>query len=98
MVIHLGNPGLRNLGFILRTAPFAAARARRHLEAAEREYRRLDIPSHLAFVLYNLALLDSAKKRADDARARLTEARAIAESVEATALAKKIDAARDTLN
>ncbi len=89
---------LRNLGFILRTAPFAAARARRHLEAAEREYRRLDIPSHLAFVLYNLALLDSAKKRADDALARLTEARAIAESVEATALAKKIDAARDALN
>jgi class 3 adenylate cyclase/tetratricopeptide (TPR) repeat protein len=84
---------LRNLGFVLRTAPVAAAKARRHLEAAADRCRAIDAPLYLAMSLYGLGLLDSAKKRPQEARAHLDEAREVAASVEAETLVDKIDAA-----
>ncbi len=84
---------LRNLGFILRTVPVAAAKARNHLQAAAEQCRVLDIPMTLAMSLYSLGLLESAKKRPADARAHLDEARELAAAVEAEALVDKIDAA-----
>ncbi len=89
---------LRNLGFILRTAPFAARLARRHLEATEAQCRDYDIPLQLAMSLYSLGLLDTEKKQPDQARARLREAREIADSVEATNLVDQIDAALATIS
>ena len=83
----------KNLGFLLRTQPFAAAKARRHLEAAMAEFRRLDAPLFIAANLHALALLHQAKGRTDKARACLEEARPIAASVEATALLENVDAA-----
>jgi hypothetical protein len=88
---------LRNLRFILRTAPFAARLARRHLEAAVQECRRLDIPSGLAGALFHLGLLHQAKRRMGEARACLDEARAVAASAGAAALCERTDAARSSL-
>jgi class 3 adenylate cyclase/tetratricopeptide (TPR) repeat protein len=84
---------LRNLGFVLRTVPVAAAKARRNLAAAAEQFRALDTPGTLAMSLYSLGLLDSAKKRPQEARAHLAEARDLAAAVEAEALVDKIDAA-----
>ena len=84
---------LSNLGFILRTVPFAARLARRHLEASEEQYRDFDIPLQLAMSLYSLGLLDTAKKQPDQARAKLREARDIAASIDASLLCDKIDEA-----
>jgi tetratricopeptide (TPR) repeat protein len=88
---------LRNLGFLIRAVPFAGRRARRHLEAAVREFRRLDIPFSLAESLFHLALLHQAKGRSREARACLEEARAVAAAMEASPLCERIDAARASL-
>jgi tetratricopeptide (TPR) repeat protein len=88
---------LRNLGFALRAVPFAPGLARRHLETAAQEYRRLDIPYNLAECLFHLGLLHRAKRRTREARACFDEARAVAASVDASALGERIDAARASL-
>ncbi|MFQ5899736.1 MAG: AAA family ATPase, partial [Candidatus Methylomirabilia bacterium] len=54
---------LKNLGFVLRTLPVAARKARRHLEEAIRLTRELDMPGYLARSLLDLGLLCKAKKR-----------------------------------
>ncbi len=89
---------LRNLGFLLRTLPVAARKARRHIEAAVEHARRLDMPSRLAMSLYSLGLLHKAKRRPAEARACLEEARPIAASVEAATLVDQIDAALQSLD
>lgn len=87
----------RNLGFLLRTAPFAARLARRHLEAALAEFRRLEIPYAVADSLFQLGLLHQAKRRTAEARARFEEARPVAASVGGTHLCERIDAALASL-
>lgn len=84
----------RNAWFLLRVLPNAEKRARRHFERAAAHNRTYDMPAALARNLYDIGLLDRAKKRAADARARLEEAREIAAAVEATSLVSQID---DTL-
>lgn len=84
---------LRNLGFLLRTLPFAAAKARRHLEAAVAECRRLDAPYYLAASLTSLGRLHKAKGRPGEAKACFEEARPIAKAVDMPALVDQIDAA-----
>ena len=84
---------LRNLPFLLRTLPFAKAKARRCLESALDGFRGFDCPSFVARCLYDLGLLDKTGKRAGEARAKFDEAREIAASVEATNLVTDIDAA-----
>ena len=83
----------QNLGFLLKTLPFASSKARSHLDAALVEYRRLEMPQFTAATLLALALLHRAKKRTDAATACLEEARPIAAAVEATAIVDQIDAA-----
>ena len=83
---------LKNLWFVLTVAPFAARRARRHFDAAERGYRALDAPYHVADALVELALLDLAAKKPDDARERLLEAKDIVAEVGGQILADKIEA------
>ncbi len=83
---------LNNLWFVLTVAPFAAKKARRHFEAAERGFRALDAPFHVADALVELAMLDLAAKRRDDARTRLLEAKDIVAEVGGQILADKIDA------
>lgn len=87
----------KNWLFLLRTLPVAARKARRHFESLTAQARAFDTPFNLASGLYGLARLDIAKKRHDDARTRLEEARAVAQSVEATALVDKIEASLATL-
>ena len=84
---------LRNFWFLLRTLPAAQKKARRCLESAAAQHRSFDMPSALAHNLYSLGLLDEAKKRPVEARAHFEEAREIADSVEAAALVRQIDAA-----
>ncbi len=84
---------LRNLPFLLRTLPFAKAKARRCLKSALAAFRDMDVPSYIARCLYDLGLLDKAVKRTGAARARFDEAREIAASVEASALVADIDVA-----
>ena len=84
---------LRNIGFLIRTMPFAAAKARRHLEAAIDDFRRLDAPYFIAANLSNLGLLHASKGRSAEAKACFEEARSIAAAVEAGALVNNIDAA-----
>ncbi|PYQ22059.1 MAG: hypothetical protein DMF81_13440, partial [Acidobacteria bacterium] len=70
---------LRNLGFLLRSRPFAARKARHHLEEAIRISRRADVPAVLGRCLMNLGILEHAQKRPEDAARHLEEARRIAE-------------------
>ncbi len=84
---------LRNFWFLLRTLPAVKKKARRCIESAAAQHRAFDMPSSLAHNLYSLGLLDKAKKRPAEARARFEEAREIADSVEAAALVRQIDAA-----
>jgi hypothetical protein len=84
---------LKNLPFLLRTLPFAKAKARRYLASALDGFRADDNPSGIARCLYDLGLLDKAGKKAGAARAKFDEAREIAASVEATNLVTDIDAA-----
>ena len=81
----------RNLWFLLRTLPFAAAKAQRHLEDAERYFRDYDMPALLSWALADLGRLHAAKKRNDRARACLDEARPLAEAVEQPVLGERID-------
>ena len=89
---------LRNLGFVLRTVPFAKAKARRHLSLALAEARRMDAPSFAARILYDLGRLSRAQKRGPEAEAAFAEARALAETAEAPALLAKIDAALEPIH
>jgi tetratricopeptide (TPR) repeat protein len=84
---------LGNLGFVLRSRPFAARRARRHLEEGIRITRSVGVPAILARCLLNLGVLDSAQKRHQEAARHLAEALQVAESVELQALQEKIRAA-----
>jgi tetratricopeptide (TPR) repeat protein len=88
---------LKNLGFILRTMPFATAKARHHLEEAERGSRMNDAPGLLAWSLMDLGLLAQAKKHPAEARTYLEEAIQVAETVDAFATAEKSKAALEGL-
>ena len=83
---------MRNLPYVLRTVPFAAGKARKHLGAALDFYRKVDAPSYIAWVLYDLARLDKKKKRNDDAKTKFEEARTLAELVQLDPLIEMIDA------
>jgi tetratricopeptide (TPR) repeat protein len=83
---------LRNLTFLIRTLPFAKAKARRCLDGALKSFRSFDCPLYVARCLYDLGLLDQTGKRIGAARAKFDEAREIAASVEATNLVRDIDA------
>ncbi len=72
---------MRNLPYVLKTLPFAASKARKHLGAALDYYRKVDAPSFMAWALYDLAMLDKKKKRQDDAKIKFDEARLLAQSV-----------------
>ena len=89
---------LRNLGFLLRSRPFAARKARHHLEEAIRIARSAGVPAVLARCLMNLGILEHAQKRSEDAARHLEEARQIAESVDLQGLLDKIRAALAALS
>lgn len=84
---------LRNVGFLLRMLPFAAAKARRHLETAVALCREYDMPALLSWSLLDLGRLQVARKRHAEARACLDEARALAQSVDQPVLIDRIDQA-----
>ncbi len=84
---------LRNLGFLLLTVPFAAGRARRHLERAIRIARDVDVPAVLARSLLDMGLLSKAEGDGSAARAYLEEALRVAEPLELPVLGEKIRAA-----
>ncbi len=84
---------VRNLGFMLTAGPFAARRARRHLEAAAQLARDVGALGVLARSLLDLGLLARAQGRAPEARAHLEEAHGVAEPLEAPGLAERIRAA-----
>ena len=83
---------LKNIGFLLRTLPFAAGKARRHLERAAGYFRDHDMPGVLAWSLTDLARLHAKKKRTNEARACLEEAMPAAHAAEEPALVERIDA------
>ncbi|MDP6812206.1 MAG: AAA family ATPase [Alphaproteobacteria bacterium] len=82
-----------NLPFLIRTLPRVTAIARHHLEIALTFFEQADMPSYAAWALYDLALLDQKKGRTAEAAAKLTEARELAQPVEALTLLEMIDAA-----
>ena len=82
----------RNFWFLLTTLPFAAGKARRHLEEAATFFRKYDMPALLAWSLMDLGRLHAAKKHFEVAWVSLDEARPLAESAEEPALVKRIDA------
>jgi len=84
---------MRNLPYVLKTVPFAAGKARKHLGVALDHFRKVDAPSYIAWVLYDLALLDKKKKRTHEAKAKFDEARSLAQSVDLDPLIDMIDAA-----
>ena len=81
----------RNFWFLLRTLPFAAGKARRHLEAAAGFFGENDMPALEAWSLMDLGRLHAAKKRPADARRCLERARPLAEAGEEPALIDRID-------
>ncbi len=91
---------LRNLGFVLRNAPFAARKARRHLEEAVGLARKIGNTSMAGHALLTLAELQSATRHELEARQLLSEARAGLEEPPSpvvlgklTALTAKLDGA-----
>ncbi len=82
---------VRNLGFVMKNVPFAARKARTHLRAAIEGCRKFDNQSLLARCLYDLALLNVAKKRPGEARENLEQARAAAEAGGATEILARVE-------
>jgi len=81
---------LKNIGFMLRTVPFAARLARREYEAGLELARQAGLPGFQAQSLLGLSLLDLLKGRGGDARARLDEAMDLAQPLEWPLLEEKI--------
>jgi len=89
---------LRNLGFVLRTLPFAARKSRYHLERAIQLARENGLQANLARGLLLLGLLCKARKRSDEARAHLEEAREILEPLGLHFICNKVDSALESLS
>jgi hypothetical protein len=88
---------LRNLGFVLRIFPVAAAKARHHLEEAIRRARDGGMPGAVARSLFDLGLLCKAKSRLEEARTYIEEALKIA-GPHSAVLGEKIHRALDSLD
>ena len=88
---------LRNLGFVLRTLPVAARKARHNLEEAVQRTRDTDMPGFLARGLLDLGQLYEATGHIEEARMHLEEARQIAEPLESSALDGKIRSPLESL-
>ena len=84
---------MHNLPYVLKTVPFAAGKARKHLANSLNYFRKVDAPSYMAWALYDLALLDQKKKLVDAANEKFDEARNLAKSVQLDPLIDMIDAA-----
>lgn len=84
---------VRNAGFVLTAGPRAAAKAREHLSEAADSFRAADAPSFLAWALLDLGLVAIKKKKKDEARKHLDEAKTAAVEAEVTVLGARIDAA-----
>ncbi len=84
---------VRNAGFVLTAGPRAAAKAREHLSEAADSFRAADAPSFLAWALLDLGLVAIKKKKKDEARKHLDEAKTEAVEAEVTVLGARIDAA-----
>ena len=82
----------KNLWFLLRTAPFAASMARRHLQSAVGLFKHYDMPVLESWALFDLARLDAAKKRRNEAMSTLETSRALAEKGGEPGLIERIDA------
>lgn len=81
---------LRNIWFLMRTLPFAAAKARRHLETAVALSREYDMPAVLAWSLMDLGRLHAAKKRHAESRTCMEEAQVLAQSVDLPIMVERI--------
>ena len=84
---------LRNPGFVVRDALFAAKHARHHLDSAIADARATNRPAFLCRNLLNLALLLQAKGQARRAKPLFEKARVIAAAQRLSAYVEKIDAA-----
>jgi len=84
---------LRNLWFLIWALVAGRIVARFYLRRSIELNRRYDAPSYVAWSLLNLGLLELASKRRVAARPLLTEARRLAEGVDAFALLERIRAA-----
>jgi len=84
---------LANLPFLLRTIPFAKAKARRYLQNALEGYRAINAPADIARCHYDLGLLDRAAKRPEQAGDNFQQAHDIAASVEANNIVRDASAA-----
>ncbi len=83
----------QNLGFLLRTVPFAKRLARRHLEAALADFRRMDFQGFIVLALLSLGELHRAEKRVHQARDCFEEGREIAQAMQDHDPVAKFDAA-----
>jgi class 3 adenylate cyclase/tetratricopeptide (TPR) repeat protein len=88
---------LKNLGFILKTAPFAEKKARHHLEKAIELSRRYDMPGHRAKSYHRLGLLSMAKKKYGEALPYLEKALEAAKASESEAIANTVQADLDAV-
>jgi tetratricopeptide (TPR) repeat protein len=74
---------LKNLGFLLKTIPFAARRAETHLRKAIEVYREIGAKGSLALALLDLGNLHKAKGRIEQAREHIAEAAQLFEECKA---------------
>jgi hypothetical protein len=81
---------MRNIGFVVTSAPRARRRCRAHLEACAAAARKVDAPAILARALASLAELATSGGQADEAQALLAEARGLAAALDSPVLARKI--------
>jgi predicted ATPase/class 3 adenylate cyclase len=84
---------LRNFGFLMWTLAAGRIVARLYLRRSVDLNRLYDAPSYVAWSLLNLGLLELSSNRRVAARPLLTEARRLAEGVDAFALLERIGAA-----
>jgi hypothetical protein len=82
---------VRNLYFLLRILPFAAVKARHHLNIAVEESRARDIPAQLVKGLYDLGLLNETQNRFEEARNCYEEAHSVANAIDADTIKRDIE-------
>jgi tetratricopeptide (TPR) repeat protein len=89
---------LKNLGFLLKTIPFAARRAETHFRKAIEAFREIGVKGTLASAHLDLGRLHRAKGRIEQAREHIDEAIQLFEDCEAIVFLKQAREALESLS
>ena len=87
----------KNIGFLVKTVPFATKSAEQHFKNAIKIFKELGTKGQLGMVYLSLGLLHKATKKTDKARRCLLEAINLFQECEAGGWLKQANEALDSL-